>query len=1049
MNFSAAVVTTGVSGASQTVTVSNTGGAAVALTISVTGDFTINNQCPATLAAATSCQAQVIATPSAPGARSGLLSVTGGSGFAPAYVTLSATGSAILPANNGTLNLGQTLVGEPVVVYYKLQQALSPVTIASSNAAFGVALVEDNGGGHAMLPAYAFAQSVTGSCSNCYLGVQFLSQTAGAQMSTLTFSTVSGGKAYAVAVTASALPVTGLILTPVTQDFGPVTLNSASAAQTFTLTNLLAATATVAVTSVAVSGDFSVMTNASGGASCAGPLAPNASCYVQVVFAPTATSQRTGTLTIVTSAGTVTSALSGNGLEDLGYAFHPDEVDFRNAPGTASQQQTVMLSNTATTPLTVGAVTSNDASVTVTSNCGTLAAGAACTLTVTFMPGNAPVMTSLNVPLTRTVNGQTTTQQASVAVNGTFTAEDAGLEILPNIVNFGTTATGSLGGTRQFTLNNLTAHAANVTLSLPRQFPLATPGACATLAANSSCTFSVSFLPATGGEATGTVFAYATPTDGSAALQTLAYMLGYGAAGGTLGITGNIIPNSPLMFGVVASGQTAAQVLTLTNNGASVLDVRRITSEPPFNSTTTCDTALAANQTCTVTVTYAPSYQVASGTAASPRNDTGSLVIESDAQSSPDFVALSGNASAVTASSPSNAAVIATYQLSEAALTFANTAVGSSATQQTITLMNSGTTVLHVANVLAPVDFTAATICATLAPGASCTVTVGFVPTAAGASTTRSGTLEIQSDAAVALDFVTLLGTSSAAPLTLTPTALDFGTVNVGSSAMLTVNVMNTTQAPVVFNGVSATGDYTAGLGTCPATGNTLAAGASCNVVVTFTPGAGGTRMGTLSIATNATAVPLTVSLTGNATAAKLQITPGSLAFGNIAVGAPATLPLALLNTGTATVTSISAAIIGVNPTDFAVTTPCSTSSLAPNQGCTVIVTFTPGAAGARSATLIVASSDPASPATIPLTGTGAAAGSFTLTVNGGAAASVTVKSGSPASYALAVTPANGFTGDCCVDLRCGDGGAVCKLLSVAFDADIQLRCCADCNRYD
>jgi hypothetical protein len=84
----------------------------------------------------------------------------------------------------------------------------------------------------------------------------------------------------------------------------------------------------------------------------------------------------------------------------------------------------------------------------------------------------------------------------------------------------------------------------------------------------------VNFLPVIGGPLTGTVLAQGTPADGSAEVQALAYMQGYGAASGSLAITGNTIPNTPISFGQVTSGGTAQQVLTLTNNGTGNLTIR-------------------------------------------------------------------------------------------------------------------------------------------------------------------------------------------------------------------------------------------------------------------------------------------------------------------------------------------------------------------------------------------------------------------------------------------------------------------------------------------
>ena len=367
---------------------------------------------------------------------------------------------------------------------------------------------------------------------------------------------------------------------------------------------------------------------------------------------------------------------------------------------------------------------------------------------------------------------------------------------------------------------------------------------------------------------------------------------------------------------------------------------------------------------------------------------------------------------AVQTGAPGNAAVLAAYLLSNSALTFEHVAVGNSSTAQTITLTNMGTVTLHVFAAAASADFAATTTCNAVLPGATCTFTVTFTPSNTLNGTTRTSALEISSDAADALEFVTLLGVADASAVTLAPSTLDFGTVNVGANGKLTASLTNNTGGAVSIASITATGDYSVAPGTCPAAGGTLAAGATCVLTVTFMPTAAGTRTGTLAVVTSATTLPLIASLTGIATQASLQVTPGALAFGSISVGATANLTVTLLNTGSAIVTGIATTITGANASDFAVTVPCSSVSLAPNQGCSITVSFTPTSVGARSATLLVTSSDPLSPASIPLTGTGvAAAGSFTLTVNGGASASATVKSGSPATYALLLTPVGGFTG--------------------------------------
>jgi trimeric autotransporter adhesin len=1038
LTFSSPVVVTGISAATQSITLKNTGATAFPISTTFTGDFALINTCPTTLTPGASCQLLISFTPAQPGPRQGLLSIATTSGFAPAYISLSGTALPILPANNGLLNLGQTLAGEPTVAWYKIQQSLPAPTAITGGVGFGVALVEDTGSGHGSLPPSSFTSSATGTCSNCWLGIQFLSQTAGPASTSVSLSTVANGQPYVLTLTADALPVQGLLLTPITQDFGPVAINSSSAPTTFTLANLLASPSAVTIQSVTATGDFTLVTNTTGGSSCTGSLPATASCFVQVAFSPTATGIRNGTLTITTSAGTASTPLTGYGSPDPGLAIKPNALIFTNAPGTASTQQTITLSNTGTASLTVGTPTAQDPSFAAASTCSTLAPGSICTLQITYTPGNPLTSSTLSIPVTATLNGQTSTTTYTIPLTGNYTAQDGGLQILPGELNFGSTATGALGYTRLFTLNNLTAKPLNINLSLPRQFALAAPNPCPTLAANGTCQFSISFLPSTAGALTGSVFAQGSPTDGSAPVETIAYMLGYGAGAAQLAISGYPIPNSPLPFGQLASGQSSQQTLTLRNTGATPLNIHRLSSEPPFLSTTNCTAALAPGATCTVTLTYSPIYEVATGSSiTSPRTDAGTLIIESDDASSPDIVDLSGTSTPIASSNPASSAILSTFDLSQSALTFANTTVGNASPSQTVTLTNTGTTNLQIASVLAPPDFTATSTCTTLPPGATCPITVQFTPgnaSTAPASTAnaRSGTLEILSNAATSLEFITLLGSSAPAPLTLNPVALDFGTVNTGATGSLSVSVTNTSAVPINFTAVTATGDYTVQRGTCPANGSSLAASTTCTLNVVFTPTSTGTRTGTLSLSSNATQLPLTVSLTGTGTQAHLQVTPGALAFGPVSLGATASLTVNLTNTGTATVTNIAATISGTDAADFAVVSPCSTATLAPNQGCTMSVSFTPSASGSRAATLNVASSDPNSPATIPLTGAGAQAGSFTLTVNGATTASATVKSGSPATYALTLTSSNGFTGS--VALTCTPVSAAqyasCSLLS-------------------
>jgi hypothetical protein len=1029
LNFANAVVVTGVSSNTQTLTIQNTGTTVFTLSLVLSGDFSDNTNCGATLGGGASCSVVFSFVPSQPGTRQGLLAVTAGAGTTPAYVTLSGVGTGILsPANNGTLSFGGVIAGQPSVQWFKITQPFTSFAVATASTTVGAPytamIVEDIGYGHGQPASSAFTTNASGTCLNCWVGLQFTPPTAGLETGTLTMNSSAAGSPYVLSLTGNGLPLTGLLLTPVVQDFGPVPINSASSTELFALTNLVAGGSPITVATPAVFGDFSVSNAVSGGAACGGALAYTASCFVQIVFSPTAAGPRTGTLTLQGGGSIATASLTGYGEADPGLSLTPNALVFNNVPGSTSTQQSITLMNTSTTTEQIGAVSaattsSSATSFNASSNCGTLSAGATCSIAVTFTPATAPAAGMLTIPVTSTVAGVPVLINYTVPLTGAYTTEDEGLEIVANDAEYGPQATGSPGVTRQFTIDNLTAKAVTLAIALPRQFVLSgTP--CAGLAPNASCNFSVAFLPLNNGDITGTLFAEATPTDGSATLDGIGYVEGYGVGAGMLTVSGGLQPGEALSFGQVPSGQSVQKILTLTNaSTTAVLTIRRITSEWPFLSTTTCGATLAPAANCTVTLAYTPINQVAAGSSPPPASsDSGELVIESDAGSSPVLIDLTGSSTPVSVSSPSNIPPLAALTASQSSLTFANTMAGNVSAPQTVTLDNTGTATLNILGIQTTPDYTVSSNCASILPGASCTLTATFTPQSStqqgSGNGSRPSAIEIASNATTSLEFISVVGVSSPSSLTLGQSSLNFGTVLVGANSTLPLQITNTGSSAITFGILSASttlnaaaGDYTVALGTCPQPGLALAAGTSCTAQIGFAPTQSGTIAGTLSIASSASTLPLVVALTGVGEQSHMQILPTSLSFGSIAVNSPASLSLTLSNNGSAPITGITLAITG----DYEVTVPCPVTTLAAGGSCGITVTFTPSTTGARNGTLTITSSDATSPDAVPLTGSGFINGTFTLTVGGGTSASDTIASGTPASYNLTVTPGNNFSG--------------------------------------
>ncbi|HXE07812.1 MAG TPA: choice-of-anchor D domain-containing protein [Acidobacteriaceae bacterium] len=166
-------------------------------------------------------------------------------------------------------------------------------------------------------------------------------------------------------------------LAPLTQDFGSQAVGFTSSPVTFTWTNN--SSFATSIKSVTATGDFNVVSN-----NCSS-VAGGASCQIVVNFSPTALGSRTGTLSVISGPSTVTAALTGIGTP--GYSLSGSSLTFGNLDVGASAKQTLTLTSLAGGPLPVPAFATTGQYTVSTSACGTtMAAGASCPITVTFLP---------------------------------------------------------------------------------------------------------------------------------------------------------------------------------------------------------------------------------------------------------------------------------------------------------------------------------------------------------------------------------------------------------------------------------------------------------------------------------------------------------------------------------------------------------------------------------------------------------------------------------------------------------------------------------------
>jgi Beta-propeller repeat/Abnormal spindle-like microcephaly-assoc'd, ASPM-SPD-2-Hydin len=199
------------------------------------------------------------------------------------------------------------------------------------------------------------------------------------------------------------------------------------------------------------------------------------------------------------------------------------------------------------------------------------------------------------------------------------------------------------------------------------------------------------------------------------------------------------------------------------------------------------------------------------------------------------------------------------------------------------------------------------------------------------------------------------------------PLAINFGSQQVGvKSSTQNAVLSNSGTTTLGITGTSLEGinasEFTASNG-C---GSSVAAGATCNIGITFTPAGTGTRVATLSIEDSATNSPQTVTLAGMGTNNTVSLTPTSLTFTTQLIGTSSPAQNAILtNTGTATVTVGVIAASG----QFSETNNCGTS-LAAAASCTISVVFKPTTQGTDKGAVKITDNAAGSPQMLTLAGT-------------------------------------------------------------------------------
>ena len=803
-------------------------------------------------------------------------------------------------------------------------------------------------------------------------------------------------------------------------DCGSLNLGSSSETFTFTVKN----TGTANLTGIAItqdgpaSADFTVV----------GPavttLAPNETTTFTVAFTPGAAGTRNAAIHIassdadenpfdivLTATGVAVPEIAveqppGTGLADGTTSLGYGGVNL----GSSSDPITFTIKNTGTADLTGLAITrtgpeSDDFAVTGPA-ITTLAPNETTVFTVVFTPGSA----GGRIAAIHITSNDADENPFDIDLSGTGVAvpeivveQPLGTDLVDGTssLDCGSVNLGSLSETFTFIVKNsgtadLTGLA--ITQDGPENTDFAVTGpVITTLAPNETTTFTVAFTPGAAGARNAAIHIASNDADENP-FDILLTGTGVGMP--------EIVVEQPLGTdltdgtasldcGSVNLGSSSETfTFTVKNTGTADLTGLAITQDGPestdYTVTGPAITTLAPNETAIFTIVFTPG-------AAGLRN-AALYITSNDADETPFDIGLTGTGVGmpeIVVEQPLGTDLVD----GTASLDCSSVNLGSSSEAFTFTVNNSGTADLTGLAITQDgpesTDYTVTgPAVTTLAPNETTTFTVAFTPGAAGA---RNAAIHIASNDADEYPFdIVLTGTGVGMPEIVVEqplgtdladgiAGLDCSSVSLGSSSeTFTFTVKNTGTADLTGLAITQDGPASADFTVVGPAVTTLAPNETTTFIVTFTPGAAGSRTAAIHIASSdADENPFDIVLTGTGVGipeivleqplgTDLVDGTASLDCGSVNLGSSSeTITFTVKNTGTADLTGLAITQDGPESTDFTVT-GLAITTLAPNETISFTVAFTPGAAGVRNAAIHIASNDAdENPFDIVLTGAG------------------------------------------------------------------------------
>jgi hypothetical protein len=980
MNFDFGDITVGALSATTTVTVTNVSVGSIALagvTTSVPSEFeVVSSSCSTGLVSMGTCSVVLRFRPAAMGPRSANLNVAYGGAGSPLAIPLVGRGvvGALIQAMPTSVTFADTQVG--------MASATASFTLTNvAGAALSLSGITSS------VPAEFEIVSTTCGTSlaamgSCVVVTRFRPGASGARSASVSIAYAGAGSPLVLPLAGRGIVASLLQVMPMSVTFSDTPLGVGSALATISVANLSATAITISSVSASSPSVFLVAGN-----SCA-TLAAMASCSFTVQFRPDVVGAASASIAInyVGAGSPLQVPVSGVGLAGPLVSVAPTQLDFGPIElGGASGSRTVTVTNSGTTPVTIGSVAISPSVFrlgggTCVLPSFSLAAQESCTLAVSFAPTTvgsatgaltvAAVAANASPAITVGLSGSGAAARLQVEkqFNPATVADTTRTRVVVVLRNLSSQALTQvqLQDSYPAGLTNVGAAPAINDCGLAVMMQTGGSGFAVTggnLAANQTCTLEIGVVANTG--------QVVLPTAGVAIVNTLTNI------SATIAALANT--NASL-----DSGSQLSASLTITSRARPVI---RITPQPfpafaetPVTQSSNSLTLTVANtgndpllfaNAPQLAGTHAQDFAVVTNTCTGPLPAVTSGPVASctiTLQARPTAVGLRNATLSIASNDPLLPSVAvplsvvaipfaAVVELTPTSLDFGSQIVDTLSTTRTVTLANRGNRTLSNirVNTANAGDFRVNNECgSTLLPAQECTIGVTFRPLALGG---RNGEVVIVDDADGSPRRVRLLGSGAAAPRPVLAVAggATFAPAIVGSAGEIReITLRNAGNAVMTLvDARPRTANFAIVTNGCASPVTPMG---SCTLFVRFFPQQVGSIGDTLFIdAGEAGASSVALSGTGlEVPRPVLSLEPQRIAFADQIIGTRSgSEAIVVRNVGSVDMPIVNMVLSGEAAAEFA-SAPACPPVLRQGESCRVEVSFAPSVVGTRLASFVV-----------------------------------------------------------------------------------------------